>query len=313
MTTSESGKASKKKFSVKYLIMGILFLAGLGVFLYPTVSNLYNEYRNSKLITSYDRTVSTLSADVYEDILAAARAYNDQHTVNRIVDAFEDGDDYVLTHPYDTLLNPNGDEIMGYIVIPKIDVRLAIYHGIGADVLEKGVGHIEGTSLPIGGAGTHAALSAHRGLPSALLFTDLDQMEAGDMFYLRILGDVLAYEVDMINTVLPNETDLLAIEEGQDLVTLITCTPYGVNSHRLLVRGHRVPYEEESKEAAEIEETVARDETALAIRLLKIGLIFLAIFLLGLLIDHWLHRKKKDKTGKEEKGDETEHSSENSS
>ena len=162
--------------------------------------------------------------------------------MNAIVDAFEEEDTYELSHPYDQVLDPNGDGLMGSIEIPKIKARLAIYHGLSKTVLEKGVGHVEGTSLPIGGKSTHAVLAAHRGLPNAKLFTDLDQMEKGDIFILHILGKHLAYRVDQIKTVLPDETSDLDIIEGEDHVTLITCTPYGVNTHRLLVRGVRTKY-----------------------------------------------------------------------
>ena len=171
--------------------------------------------------------------------------------MNAIVDAFEEEDTYELSHPYDMVLDPNGDGLMGSIEIPKIKARLAIYHGLSKTVLEKGVGHVEGTSLPIGGKSTHAVLAAHRGLPNAKLFTDLDQ---GDIFILHILGKNLAYKVDQIKTVLPNETSDLDIVEGEDHVTLVTCTPYAVNTHRLLVRGIRTKYVEE--EVTKNDETI---------------------------------------------------------
>ena len=159
-----------------------------------------------------------------------------------VINNVEEAEDYVLTHPYDQLLDPDGMGIMGYLEIPKIHITLAIYHGIGKQALENGCGHVEGTSLPIGGKGCHAVLAAHRGLPDAKLFTDLDRMEEGDEFYLHILDQILAYQVDRIRVVRPSEIGGLRIREGRDLVTLLTCTPYGVNTHRLLVRGHRVKY-----------------------------------------------------------------------
>ena len=174
--------------------------------------------------------------------------------LNAIVDAFEEEDTYELSHPYDGVLDPNGDGLMGSIEIPKIKAKLAIYHGLSKTVLEKGVGHVEGTSLPIGGKSTHAVLAAHRGLPNAKLFTDLDQMEKGDIFILHILGKHLAYRVDQIKTVLPDETSELDIVEGEDHVTLVTCTPYAVNTHRLLVRGVRTKYVEE--EVTKNDETI---------------------------------------------------------
>ena len=224
------------------IIIAVIFTAGAGLLLYPTVSDLWNRYRNQHLITEYNDSVDTLTNAEITQIKADAQAYNAQHTVNQIVDAFGQEEDYILTHPYDQLLNPNGDEVMGSIIIPKINENLAIYHGLGKEALENGVGHCEGTSLPIGGEGTHAVLAAHRGLPSAKLFTDLDQLETGDVFYIKVLDETLAYQVDQIKTVLPDETEDLAIVPGQDYVTLITCTPYGVNTHRLLVRGTRIPY-----------------------------------------------------------------------
>ena len=202
---------------------------------------MWNQYRNAQLVSKYEEAVTELSDNDYDRLWKEAKEYNAEHPVNAIVDAFEEEDTYELSHPYDRVLDPNGDGLMGSIEIPKIKARLAIYHGLSKTVLEKGVGHVEGTSLPIGGKSTHAVLAAHRGLPNAKLFTDLDQMEKGDIFILHILGKHLAYKVDQIKTVLPDETSDLDIVEGEDHVTLVTCTPYAVNTHRLLVRGHRVP------------------------------------------------------------------------
>lgn len=253
------------------------FLIGALVWLYPTISDTWNYYRDQKLIASYSQAVEAMDQETYEKEWADAREYNAQHRVNVIMDAFQD-EEYILTHPYDALLNPTGNEIMGYIDIPKINVQLSIYHGVGKEALEKGCGHIEGTSLPIGGKGTHAVLSAHRGLPSALLFTDLDQLEEGDLFYITVLGEEMAYEVDEINTVLPYDEkvhELIAINEEEDWVTLITCTPYGVNTHRLMVRGHRtetVQTEEQIEEDLNnVQSAGAYREELNRIRLYKIG------------------------------------------
>ena len=234
----------KKKNFVWNIFFALVFLAGAGVFLYPTVSDMWNQYRNARLVSRYDEAVTDLSDNEYEKLWNEAKEYNAEHPVNSIVDAFGEKDDYVLTHPYDQVLDPNGEGLMGSIEIPKINAKLAIYHGLSKTVLEKGVGHVEGTSLPVGGKSTHAVLAAHRGLPSAKLFTDLDQMKKGDIFVLHILGKNLAYKVDQIKTVLPEETGELDIVEGEDHVTLVTCTPYGVNTHRLLVRGIRTKYAE---------------------------------------------------------------------
>ena len=289
----------------------LIFLAGAGVMFYPTFSELWNGYRNQQLVSSYSEAVDTMEPEDFSAIWAEARAYNAEHTVNSIVDAFdEEENDYVLSHPYDQVLNPTGNEIMGYIEIPKINVRLPIYHGIGTEALENGCGHIEGTSLPIGGVGTHAVLSAHRGLPSAKLFTDLDQVKVGDLFFIKVLDEKLAYKVDQILTVLPEETDDLAIEPGRDLLTLVTCTPYGVNSHRILVRGERTEYvEEEDTMKPGIILRNPLEGSNRAQQLLAIGLMtFLAfMILLGIFlkISDWRKKRKKmqrdktlnDKTG----------------
>ncbi|MDO5781239.1 MAG: class C sortase [Eubacteriales bacterium] len=234
----------KKKNFICNIFFLLVFLAGAGVFLYPTVSDMWNQYRNARLVSRYDEAVTDLSDNEYEKLWNEAKEYNAEHPVNSIADAFGEKDDYVLTQPYDQVLDPNGEGLMGSIEIPKINAKLAIYHGLSKTVLEKGVGHVEGTSLPVGGKSTHAVLAAHRGLPSAKLFTDLDQMKKGDIFILHILGKNLAYKVDQIRTVLPEETGELDIVEGEDHVTLVTCTPYGVNTHRLLVRGIRTKYAE---------------------------------------------------------------------
>lgn len=234
----------KKKNFVWNIFFALVFLAGAGVFLYPTVSDMWNQYRNARLVSRYDEAVTELSDNEYEKLWNEAKEYNAEHPMNSIADAFWEKDDYVLTRPYEQVLDPNGEGLMGSIEIPKINAKLAIYHGLSKTVLEKGVGHVEGTSLPVGGKSTHAVLAAHRGLPSAKLFTDLDQMKKGDIFILHILGKNLAYKVDQIRTVLPEETGELDIVEGEDHVTLVTCTPYGVNTHRLLVRGIRTKYAE---------------------------------------------------------------------
>lgn len=214
----------------------------MGILLYPTISNLWNEYIHFVSIGHYEETVTELDTAEIDRLMAEARDYNANHTKNVIMDAFDDDNQYVLTHPYDTMLAVDSTGMMCYLEIPKLKEKMVVYHGISAKVLERGVGHIEGTSLPVGGESTHTVMSAHRGLPSAKLFTNLDQIVLGDQFYIHVLNEHLAYEVDEINVVLPEETSLLDIVPGQDLATLVTCTPYGVNTHRLLVRGHRVPY-----------------------------------------------------------------------
>ena len=231
---------------------GLLFLVGFGILAYPTISDQWNTYRQSKLISQYDSAVTQTKEEDFEEAWAAARAYNQTFSQNSILtDIFgiEDSGDIRGTE-YFKVLNVMGDGIMGYLTIPKINVRLSVYHGTDEEVLNTGAGHLNGTKLPIGGEGNHSVLSAHRGLPSAKLFTDIDQLGKGDRFYLHILNEDLAYEVDRILPMIEKDDfdalgEALKIEEGEDYVTLFTCTPYGVNSHRLLVRGHRVPYDGE--------------------------------------------------------------------
>ncbi len=235
------------------LFFGLVFLAGFGILTYPTISDQWNTYRQSKLISSYEDAVSTLEPEDYTREWAAARAFDDSLTRNNIYgDAFGDLEEDLTGTEYWKVLNIAGDGVMGYLSIPKINIKLSIYHGTAEDVLQTGVGHLNGTKLPIGGEGTHSVLSAHRGLPSARLFTDIDQMGRGDKFYIHILDETLAYEVDQVLNMVDNDDmdtlqSALQIEEGKDQVTLFTCTPYGVNSHRLLVRGTRVPYNGEEE------------------------------------------------------------------
>lgn len=263
---------------LKFLIV-LLFIGGAGILLYPTFSDLWNRYRTAKLTTSYTETVGGADAE-NQEALEAARAYNRAHTVNTIADAFSGEEKEEGTGQYESLLDPMGNGMMGYLEIPEIGQKLAVYHGTDAETLEKGVGHVEGTSLPVGGVSTHAVLSAHRGLPSAKLFTDLDQMKKGDRFYLRILDETLAYEVDQILVVKPTETEALAIEQGKDLVTLVTCTPYGINTKRLLVRGHRIPYSPEEKQADGVGRIRLPSNRAERLFLLAVaGLVLLAVTL----------------------------------
>lgn len=221
-------------------LAALVFVAGLAILLYPAASDLWNQARQDALMGDYRQSVGELAPEDVSALRAAARAYNDALEPS-FTDAFS-GEEPAADDPYWGLLDPDGTGVMGYLVIPKISVSLPVGHGTGEKVLQTGLGHLAGTSLPVGGAGTHAVIAGHRGLPSALLLTDLDQLAVGDRFYLHVLDDVLAYEVDQVLVVEPDDASALAPEEGQDLVTLLTCTPYGVNTQRLLVRGHRVAY-----------------------------------------------------------------------
>ena len=226
------------------LIIGIIFLAGLSLLLYPFVANQWNNYRQKQLISSYEQTVSEKDAAHeidYDAELQKAEAYNEALLPSILPDSFavaaaSDKED----QSYMDALNIAGDEMMGIVDIPKIDIKLPIYHTTDEDVLKQAAGHLEGSSLPIGGKSTHAVISAHRGLPSASLFTDLDQLEVGDTFQITVLDRVLVYEVTQTEVVLPEELNGLTAESDKDQVTLVTCTPYGVNSHRLLIHGERV-------------------------------------------------------------------------
>lgn len=272
----------KKKKRKKYIGFALLFLLGLSILLYPTFSDAWNQYRNAKLINTYETAVNDLPDKDYDRFWKEAKRYNREHTVNTFVDAFDEKGDYILSDAYKKILDPDGEGLMGSIEIPKIQARIAIYHGISDDVLEKGAGHVEGTSLPVGGKSTHAVLAAHRGLPSAKLFTDLDQMEIGDVFFLHILGKTLAYKVDQIKTVLPSETEDLDIIKGGDHVTLLTCTPYGVNTHRLLVRGTRTKYVENKTEINDIvPQKLAQADPK---KIMEIGLVVFAISVILILI-----------------------------
>lgn len=221
----------------------LVFVLGAGIFLYPAVSNFLAERGQQDTIRTYHAKVENMDQEEISAAWEEAQTYNENLAGDPVHDPFVMGSGYVLPDNYEDVLNIDGDGVMGEIEIPKIDVDLPIYHGTSEKVLEKGAGHLEMTALPIGGENRHSVISAHRGLPSAELFTRLDEMEIGDKFYIHVLDQTLAYEVDQIEVIEPEELSLLQPEKGRDLVTLLTCTPYAVNTHRLLVRGTRVPYE----------------------------------------------------------------------
>lgn len=232
-----------KKSRISTVILILIFLVGLSLLLYPSVSDYWNSLHQTRVINNYAEEVAKLDDNKYDQLWSDAIAYNrtliqktDRYTMSTAERA-----------EYESLLDVSGNGILGYIEIPKIGCSLPMYHGTDESVLQVAVGHIEGTSLPTGGAGTHCVLSGHRGLPSAKLFTDLDELVVGDDFILRVLDETLTYEVDQILIVEPQEIDALGIIPGKDYCTLVTCTPYGINTHRMLVRGHRVENEEVAK------------------------------------------------------------------
>lgn len=275
------------KNKISTIILILVFLVGLSLLLYPSVSDYWNSFHSTQAIASYAEETAKLDDNQYEEIWSAATEYN--------LSLLERPNQYLLSEEqeasYRSLLNVGSTGIMGYIEIDSIDVSLPIYHGTDENVLQIAVGHLDWTSLPVGGENTHCVLSGHRGLPSAKLFTNLDKLIVGDTFILRMLDEVLTYEVDQILIVEPIDTTALQIEEGKDLCTLVTCTPYGINSHRLLVRGHRV----ENEEAARL---VRVTSDAIQIEPIIVAPIVAMPILLILLIMILTSDRKKSKKGR---------------
>jgi sortase A len=267
--------------SIRNLLTAIGLLLGTGLFLYPTVSDYWNYLHQTKAIAEYTEGVEHMDSVDYEALMEEAKAYNQELT--------KKADRWNLSEEeeqeYEQVLDPFGTGMMGHIEIPKIQVSLPIYHGTSDGVLQVGVGHLEGSSLPVGGEGTHAVLSGHRGLPSASLFTDLDKLEIGDHFIIQVLKETLTYEVDQIKVVEPEDLTKLTIEEGEDLCSLVTCTPYGINTHRLVVRGHRIPNEEDGEAAAE----EIRSERKKPVILIGLALLAVIVFV-GILV---IRKKRK--------------------
>ena len=284
------------------ILFGLLLLAGFGILAYPTVSNQWNTYRQSRLISNYEQAVSDMQPEDYTKEWEAAREFDSTLVQNNIYgDVFGSDDVDMKDTDYWKVLNVAGDGVMGYLSIPKINIKLAIYHGTAEDVLQTGIGHMNGTSLPIGGESTHSVLAAHRGLPAARLFTDIDQLKQGDMFYIHVLDETMAYQVDQILDMVDKDDhetleEALQIQEGEDQVTLFTCTPYGVNSHRLLVRGTRVPYNgEEEVESTPVDSMLRAIQNYYMLYLI----LGLAVTLLVILIMKFLFdRKNKKRSGK---------------
>ena len=266
----------KKTSRVTTILLFVVFFAGLSLLLYPTVSDYWNSLHQSRAIAAYAEDIANMDEDQYAEVLASAQEYNRSLLTRTNV--------YLLTDEqeaqYDRQLNTAGTGIMGYVEIPTINCALPIYHGTDETVLQIAVGHLEWTSLPVGGINSHCVLSGHRGLPSAKLFTDLDKLVEGDVFLLRVLDEVLTYEVDQILIVEPYEVEQLEIVPGQDLCTLVTCTPYGVNSHRLLVRGHRIETAAEARAAHVVADAIQIDPVIVAP---AVALPILLILLIGLL------------------------------
>lgn len=242
------------------IIIGVIFLAGLSVLLYPTVSDYINELHASRAIASYDNTIGEMKEEDYTKELNAAVEYNQYLAEFMNLSAAAIAEEERENGPYENLLNVTGTGIIGSIKIPSVKINLPIYHGTSEGVLQVAVGHYVGSSLPIGGESTHAIITGHRGLPSAKLFTDLDRLEVGDTFYIKVLGEILEYQIDQIEIVLPEEVEGLSIIPGEDYVTLVTCTPYGINSHRMLIRGTRIPYDGKYEEEVKMKPAPANSD-----------------------------------------------------
>lgn len=265
-----------KLFNIIRIIALIFFI---GILLYPTISDYLSRIHSSQVISSYKEEIKGMDAATKEKMLKEAKSYNESLSGNvELYDPFSNKNE--ADSKYMNLLKSSQDNMIGFIQIPAIDVKLPIYHTVKESILQKGVGHMEGTSLPIGGKSSHAVLSGHRGLPSSVLFTDLDKLIIGDIFYIEVLGEKLAYQIDQIKTVLPAETQDIKISKGEDYVTLVTCTPYSVNTHRLLVRGTRIDYQEAIEEVLNEVDNGVHFPYEIQILMIVLPLLFILLFMI---------------------------------
>lgn len=294
------GENMKRRY-LQIILAVVLFLLALGLTLYPVVSNWYNQRHQSQIQTAYREVLKQTNTAELDRIREQAAAYNAAITPGAAEKAYTQESIMAASEDYVNQLNIGGSGIMGYVVIPKIDVDLPIYHGTGSDSLDKGTGHLLGSSLPVGGEGTHTIITGHSGMASQKMFTDLEQLREGDVFYLRVLDEVLAYRVDAIHTVLPHDTSFLGVVPGEDLCTLVTCTPTGINTHRLLVQGSRIPY----KPVQEVEDTVLSPEQKVASHWedqywlgIRLGLAAMVCIVLLLNVLLYLRKKKPKKGGR---------------
>ena len=284
------------KRRVPSILFALMFLLGFGILVYPTIANQWNTYRQSHLISNYEEVVQEMEKEDFSEYWEAARSFNQNITENKLYeDVFGIENSDMKDTEYWRVLNLTGDGIMGYISVPKINIKLAIYHGTAEDVLQTGVGHLGGTKLPIGDDSSHTVLAAHRGLPSARLFTDVDQLVKGDMIYIHVFDETFAYQVDQILDMIDKDDtealqDALAVVDGEDKVTLFTCTPYGVNSHRLLVRGTRVAYNGEEGVELSIPENMLKSVQNYYMIYLILGL---AVTILVITIMRFVFNKKR--------------------
>ena len=277
------------------VIRAIGYLIAFSLILYPVVSNYINQMHSTTIATDYEQEVSHLSEEQENEMIEKAQEYNKSLVgINSIVDPFSgNGETQTEDDVYNNLLKIDDTGMMGYIDIPKIDIVLPIYHGTSEKVLQSGVGHLKNTSLPVGGESSHAVLSGHRGLANAKIFTDLNKMEIGDVFYIKVLHHTFAYQVDQILTVEPSDTEALQIEKGKDYVTLVTCTPFAINTHRLLVRGIRIPY----KEAKKVDNEIGLHRTIPFYMIVLIGGI-IAVIVIWIIIK--VHSRRKENAHEKE-------------
>lgn len=288
------------KKNLTNILLVVILLVGAAILLYPTASDYWNSFHQSRAIASYSESVNNLNEAEYERIWREAVEHNQRMAGRQVPFSLTDEE----WAEYESLLNFGGNGIMGYIEIPKIEVTLPIYHGTSESVLQVATGHIESSSLPVGGESTHCIISGHRGLPSAKLFTDLDQLSEGDYFQLRVLNETMTYEIDQIRIVLPSEVSELGITQGQDYCTLVTCTPYGINSHRMLVRGKRIA---NPQEAANITSDAIRIDPVLVAPAAAAPM--LLVLVVWLIINPGGKKKKRTRQKKQKKPDHNEESS----
>lgn len=283
---------NKKK--IRNIAFAVFFFIGMGITFYPMISSRWNAYRDSLLVAEYHKTVeSDAGSERFREMIENARTYNQTLDVPAVPDAFSIREG-TQDKEYESLLNESGSGMIGTVEIPAIKVNIPIYHYTTSASLEKGAGHLLGSALPVGGEGTHCVVSAHRGLPNQKLFTDLNLLKAGDVFYFHVLDQTFAYEVDQILTVEPSQVESLSVVKGEDYATLVTCTPYAVNTHRLLVRGHRVPYsDEEYKE--NVKNAVPRSDKNYMMMQALCVLIGIVIAVVIFFVTGWIGKRRKMK------------------
>lgn len=277
---------------IRNIAFAVFFLIGLGITFYPMLSSRWNAYRESRLVSEYQKHIdSDAGSERYREMIEKAQAYNRTLDVPSVPDAFSIRDG-IQDKEYEALLNESGTGLIGTVEIPAININIPIYHYTTSDSLEKGAGHLLGSALPVGGESTHCVISAHRGLPNQKLFTDLNLMESGDVFYFHVLDQTFAYKVDQILTIEPAEVESLSVVYGKDYATLVTCTPYAVNTHRLLVRGYRIPYSDEEYEEV-VQNVEQRTDTNYMMMQAVCVVVGIAIAVVIYFITGWIGKRRK--------------------